>query len=249
MRIRFSRRYRKPLSPGKLMVVAPLIGLIMIGIVAVVGMTGTDLDRFVERSSLYDAHVVGTKQFRGRPGEHQSVEMMHYLRVRFTPPGGVVAYKDAEVLGATVERFRAASEAAPVPTKVYYNAAEPYRWHDIHELEREGSDGTVIKAGFLIFGFGLLALGFWAFTKWRRGETVMQRPVRDEPVSPEQIALLKHIGIPTMFLPGQEQELADLHARLHGRPASPPLGEWNQAPVNPDDALGGREDSEHRPPM
>jgi hypothetical protein len=224
------------MSPGKVMIVAPLIGLVMIGLVVFIKQIGGgDTERFIADAQLYDAQVVGARTFRGRPGREQSVEKMYYIDVAFTPPGQHPAEREFEVTGAAYEKLSAASPTNPIPTQVYWKPAYPHRWHDIHEVESVRRSATILSWSFTLIGLAMIGLGLFAFTKWRRGATVMFESKPDEPLPPEAIAAMQRMGIPTLHMPGQEHELADSRAGRRGVFIGPQDVPEPPPPVNADD--------------
>lgn len=199
MRISISRRRGPPLTPGKLMIVAPLIGLALVGLASVVFVMGTENQRYARDGMLVDAHVIGSHQ---RAGENTSFITVQVANPRLRPGS-----RDVQVDAETYTRFKPASDLYPMPTQVYHLPSHPKQWQHVNEFDDGDKNRIPIILSFTVMGLGMITLGFFAFTKWRRGETVMQKPV-DDAVPPEVIEALQRIGIPTAHFPQQAIQTA-----------------------------------------
>lgn len=208
MRISFSRRRGPPLSPGKLMIVGPLIGLLLIGLAALAAAMGTENERYARDGLLFDAEVIGAS----KRDDGTSFITVRVSNSRLRPHTNEVPV-DAE----TFKKFQPASEFYPMPTKVHHVPDHPKMWQHVNELDGGDKNRTPIVVSFSAIGIGMMLLGVLAFTKWRRGETVMQKPV-DDAVSPEVIAALQRFGIPTAHFPQQQA----MQAAPWDMPPSPP---------------------------
>lgn len=204
MRIRISRRRGPPLTPGKLMIVAPLIGLVLIGLAVVAAKMGTEHERYARDGMLVDAHVIGSHQ---RESDNTSFITVQVANTRLRQNS-----KDVQVDAETYTRFKPASELYPMPTQVYHVPGHPKQWQHVSELDAGDKDRMPIILSFTVIGLGMIALGFLGFTKWRRGEKVMQKPLEDT-VPPEVIEALQRFGIPTSHFPQQPMPAAPWEQR------------------------------------
>ena len=198
MRISFSRRRGPPLSPGKLMIVGPLIGLLLIGLAALASAMGTENERYVRDGMLFDAEVIGASQ---------RDDGTSFITVRVSNSRLRPHTKDVPVDAETYKKFQPASEFYPMPTKVHHVPDHPKMWQHVNELDGGDKDRMPIILSFTVIGIGMIALGFLGFTKWHRGEKVMQKP-QDDAVPPEVIEALQRFGIPTSHFPQQALQAA-----------------------------------------
>jgi hypothetical protein len=78
---------------------------------------------------------------------------------------------------------------------VFFDASNPGVWHDVHQLELEDSNQTLISLAFAGMGVLLFAIGAMAFIKWRRGDSFMSDRNPD-PLPPEAVEVWRSMGLP-----------------------------------------------------